>query len=263
MRKLLNHIVSAIDLPPLNITYYLIGGQIVVFAITLMYPAYQDTFSLRGNLVATGEWWRIITFLFQPLVSDILFAAFTWYLFYIYGITLERWWGTTRFLLYILISIVGTVLLSFMFPQSIFSNGYIFNSLFLAFAYLFPDFELRLFFVIPVKIKWLAILSWTVTGISFIIAPIPNKIHIIVSVLNFILFFGEDIILAMKNKKYLRSKSIISKSKTTTQEIKHTCSVCHKNSIDDPYMGIRYCKICMPERCFCEDDFQKHIHPVN
>lgn len=106
MRKLLNHIVSAIDLPPLNITYYLIGGQIVVFAITLMYPAYQDTFSLRGNLVATGEWWRTITFLFQPLVSDILFAAFTWYIFYIYGITLERWWGTTRFLLYILIAIV-------------------------------------------------------------------------------------------------------------------------------------------------------------
>lgn len=259
MRKLLDRISSLLQLPQIPITYYLIGGQIIVFALTLIYPQNRDIFALRGEQILRGEWWRIASFLFQPIVTDLIFAAFTWYIFYIYGMTLEKWWGTTKYLSYLGISIIGTIFLSFLFPQTTFSNGYLYNSLFLAFAYIFPDFELRLFFVIPVKIKWLAILSWIVTGISFLLAPVPGKIQIVVSLLNFVIFFGQDIFFSTlhSNKQFMRK----TQKKESIQM--HTCSVCGKNNIDDPYMGIRYCRICMPERCFCEDDFEKHNHPVN
>lgn len=261
MRSLLRKIEKWIDLPPLNLTYYLIGGQIIIFAITMLYPSYQLLFDLRGQRVLAGEWWRLVTFLVDPIVTDIIFAAFTWYIFYIYGMSLERWWGTTRFLMYLLISAVGTIVLSFVFPYSTFSNGYIFNSLFLAFAYLFPEFELRLFFIIPIKIKWLAAISWIVTGLSLLLAPIPQKISIVVSVLNFFIFFGTDIARLVRTRGFSTSLAVTSKVKRS--EPKHICSVCGKSNVDDPYMGIRYCKICMPERCFCEEDFQKHSHPVN
>ncbi len=261
MRKLLNWIDRKIELPPLNITYYLIGGQIIVFAIMLMYPAYSNMFDLRGQLVLAGEWWRVFTFLFTPIVTDIIFAVFTWYIFFIYGTVLERKWGTTRFLIYLLIAIVGTIGLAFIYPTNTFSNGYIFNSLFLAFAFMFPEFELRLFFFIPVKIKWLAAISWIVTGISLLIAPVPTKIAIGVSILNFIIFFGEDVMYILKNRSTQTSSRISTKLKEVLP--KHVCSVCGKNNIDDPYMGIRYCRTCMPEKCFCEEDFQKHTHLVN
>lgn len=264
MRKLLNRVERAIDLPLLHLTYYLIGGQIIVFAITMLYPAYRDMFTLRGNLILAGEWWRTVTFLFEPIVTDIIFAIFTWYLFYIYGSTLERFWGTTRFLMYIVIAALGTLITAFIFPTTAFSNGYIFNSLFLAFAFLFPEFELRLFFVIPVKIKWLAIISWIVTGLSLIIAPVPQKISILVSILNFAIFFGEDVLQLLKERaRRSLQPAPLGVKKIAAKQPMHECSVCGKNSIDDPYMGIRYCTTCMPERCFCEKDFQKHSHPVN
>ncbi len=261
MRKLFNQIESILAQRGIHFTHYLIGGQIIVFAIVLIYPAYENMFDLRGERIMAGEWWRLVTFLFEPIVKDVIFAAFTWYIFYIYGTALERWWGSAKFLLYLFIAALGTIVLAFIFPLSSFSNGYIFNSLFLAFAYLFPEFELRLFFLIPIKIKWLAMVSWIVTATSLLIAPFSDKIYILVSVLNFALFFGKDILQLVKTRWF--NLPTQTQKKVNKSEIKHICSVCGSNSIDNPYMGIRYCKTCMPERCFCEEDFQKHVHLVN
>ncbi len=248
------------NIPRINITYYLILGQIFVFFLTTFYTRYEGMFTLRGDLVLQGQWWRVITFIFEPITRSFIFAAFVWYIFYMYGTVLERLWGTFRYLIYILIVTIGSIAVSFIFPLIPVSNGFIYTSIFLAFAYQFPDFQLLLFFILPVKVKWLALITWIGIGVTFISGPVPIKILTIVSVLNFILFFGEEILLNLKDRSRKSTSNIKETIKISTAKPEHVCSVCGKNNIDNPDMGIRYCGKCNPERCFCEDDFLKHVH---
>lgn len=244
------------NIPLLNITYYLIFGQIFVFFLVTFYPNYNNLFYLNGDLVLKGEWWRLVTFLFEPITHSFIFAAFTWYIFYMYGTTLERYWGTFRYLMYILIVILGSMGIAFLFPYTTVSNGYIFTSLFLAFAQLFPNFQLMLFFILPVKIKWLALITWIGILVTFIFGTIPTKIMTTISVLNFVLFFGDELLTFLKRTSKQSTRKI--SEARILQKPDHVCSVCGKNNIDNPDMGIRYCSKCKPERCFCEDDFIKH-----
>lgn len=244
------------DLPELNITYYLIFGQIFVFFLVTFYPQYDGMFYLQGDRILNGEWWRIVTFVFEPVTRSFIFAAFTWYILYMYGTTLERQWGTFRFLVYTLIVVLGTIGISLLFPYMPVSNGFLYTSLFLAFAQLFPNYQLMLFFILPVKIKWLAVITWIGIAVTFLFGTIPTKILTVVSILNFILFFWEDILYFVKQTSR-RSTKKIAETKLL-QKPDHVCSVCGKNNIDNPDMGIRYCSKCNPERCFCEEDFIKH-----
>ena len=84
----------------------------------------------------------------------LVFTAFGWYIFYLMSGALENYWGAFRFNLFLLLSFVLTVALSFLAPLHGVTNLFILGSVFLAFAYLNPDFELLLFFILPVKIKW-------------------------------------------------------------------------------------------------------------
>jgi cell shape-determining protein MreC len=74
-------------------------------------------------------------------------------------------------------------------------------SLFLAFAFLFPNFELMLFFFLPIKIKYLAWLEWLFIAFSVITQPLPNKLTAIASVVNYFIFFGRDLIDDIKTRR--------------------------------------------------------------
>jgi hypothetical protein len=242
-----------------NLTYYLIGGQALAFILIQFYPDYAPFFSLNGDAVMQGQWWRIFLFLFQPISMDFLFAVFSWYLFYLYGTALERLWGSFRFILYILIAYVGTVILAFVFPSAGFSNAYIFGSLFLAFAYRFPDFELLLFFIIPVKVKWLAIAIWIGMAGAVFLGSFATKIQTIVSILNFLLFFGDELIMIARERLHHRAYT---RNRVNHDKPYHVCTVCGKNEVDNPDMEIRYCNTCVPSRCYCGEHIKQHKHTI-
>lgn len=241
-----------------NLTYFLIGGQVLVFIINYLYPQYSNLFFLQGNLLLSGQWWRIFTFLFIPLSLNPLFAVFTWYIYYLYGTALEKHWGSFRYLIYILISYLGLVLLAFIFPYEILTNVYLFTSLFLAFAYLYPDFKLLIFFIIPVKIKWLAIIAWIGIGIAIVFGSFSTRITTIISIINFFLFFGKD----LRTDLLLRMRSIPKRSSNfaKVEKAHHICGVCGRNEKDNPDMEIRYCSQCVPSICYCENHIQHHTH---
>src|SRR3989338_2429606 len=99
-----------------NLTYYLIGGQALVYILIRFYPGFESAFLLEGRYMLQGQWWRALTFLFYPISQELLFAVFVWYIFYLYGSVLERRWGAFRYLVYVLIAYIGTLLLAFVFP---------------------------------------------------------------------------------------------------------------------------------------------------
>lgn len=239
-----------------NLTYYLIGGQVLAFILTYFYPHYANLLPLQGNLVLKGQVWRLFTMLFVPISESPIWAALTWYLYYLFGTALETEWGTFRYTIFLFISYLATILSSFIFPEITVGNGYLYASIFLAFAYLFPDYQLYIFFVIPVKVKWLALLMWLGLFASFIFGSISTKVLILISIGNFLLFFGKEISFILISKLHFVSAK--SGQIRDSHQAYMKCSVCGATEHDRKIFY--YCHKCVPETCFCEDHLKGHIH---
>ena len=152
-----------------NLTLLLVMGQGLVVCLDFVQQANPDgggvglfqKCSLSAQDVLAGEWWRLLTFVFvvAPRVSPLL-IIFALYLFFVMGRSLEAQWGTFRFNVYFLIGYLASIGAAFLQPAGTATCGYLAGSIFLAFAWLNPDFQILLMFVVPVRIKFLAWLTW-------------------------------------------------------------------------------------------------------
>jgi len=142
-----------------NLSLYLIGGQVMFFGFSLLGGFDLGRIILVPGYVLEGEVWRLFSFVLVPPVSGqltmtgALFLAISWYFFYMISQALENYWGAFRFNLFFLTGWFLTVAVSFLTPELRTSYEFFAVSVFLAFALLNPDFELYLFFILPVKIK--------------------------------------------------------------------------------------------------------------
>lgn len=240
-----------------NVTLYLIIGQALFFVFALSGGFILDQVALIPALVLAGEWWRLLTFLFIPPLTNPIFAFFAWYLFYLMGSALEGRWGIVRYNLFLLIGYIVTVLVSFLMPFSPATNIFIGGSVFLAFAWLYPDFELHIFFIIPVRIKWLALLTWIGYGYTLLTASWDIRLLLLASIGNFLLFFGRDILWRMKTgKKVMAAQAQRFSGK---QEAFHACAVCGITDASHPAMEFRYCPEC-GGLGYCRDHIMDHEH---
>ncbi len=172
-----------------HLPIYIVSAQALLYVWCLVNPSQAHLLMLDPAAVANGEYWRLITFLFVTPLQNALFAFFFMYLLYIYGTALENEWGSFSFTLFYLLGALGTMISGFFFGGS---NGafYLNTTIFLAFAALHPNFELMLFFVIPVKVKWLAGFAWIIFAYQFAVGYINERAAILTSLVNYILFFG-------------------------------------------------------------------------
>jgi len=180
---------------------YITTGNLAVFILNFLMPSLNLTMKLMliPSLVLKGEVWRLVTYIFIPPQSSIIFIIFALYFYYMIGNTLEREWGSFKLTVYYLIGMIGTTIAAFFTGAS--SSTYLNLSLFLAFAYLYPNFEILIFFVLPVKIKYLAWLNWAFILYTIIFESLSLKIAAIVSIANYLLFFGSDLIKWIKNRR--------------------------------------------------------------
>ncbi len=230
----------------------------------LPYMVFSPYWILRGQV------WRLISFIFIPPSTGIL-AFIAFYFYYFLGTTLEQQWGTTRFNLYFFSGVVLTILFGFLIywitgiSVSLIAY-YLFLSMFFSFAVLFPDMQVLLFFVIPVKMKWLAILDALFFIYGIFTTPFPANLVPVVAILNFFLFCGEDL-LAMLGV-YKKSANTISfqraareiRRKQAASLYHHKCAVCGKTDTDYPDLEFRYCSKCAGYHCFCQEHINSHIH---
>jgi membrane associated rhomboid family serine protease len=148
-------------------------------------------FILDPALVLKGQIWRIITFVFVPPGSGIFFTLIALYFYYFIGTSLERTWGSFKFNIYYLLGIILTVIASLVSQVPV-TGTFLNLSLFFAFAMLYPNMEILLFFILPVKIKYLAYANAVLYLYEIIIGSNSIRIAIVGSLLNFFLFFGKD-----------------------------------------------------------------------
>ena len=131
-----------------NLSLYLVIGQVFVLLAWMLGQLDLGLFVLVPELVKAGEWWRLFSFLLLPPPPGMfgyLFVAFAWYMFYLMGGALESFWGAFRYNLFLLAGLGLTLIAAFLTPGQAATNAFIAGSVFLAFAYLHPDFELALF----------------------------------------------------------------------------------------------------------------------
>ena len=193
--------LSFLNIEDLMLHISVLNGIVYVLEYVFGYPM-TSMLAMNPDLVLRGQVWRLITFVFIPPATSPLFLIITLYLYYLIGSSLENQWGTIKFNIFYLFSMIGTIIASFI-SGGLMTAYYIHLSLFLAFAVLFPDFELMLFFILPIKIKYLAYADVLVLMLSFFGGSLAVKAAIIAALSAFFLFFGEDFIDLIKQKKII------------------------------------------------------------
>lgn len=240
-----------------NITLFLVMGQAFFYLAARSGKLDVTRMFLVPSLVLQGEWWRLIAFLFIPPASNMLFIFFALYLFYLMGTALENHWGAFRYNLFLLVGYALTVAVSFLTPSYAATNTFLGGSVFLAFAFLFPEFQLYIFFILPVKIKWLALLAWIGYGWSFLSGGPSTKLLVLASIGNVLLFFGRDI--SWKIRTGRRKMTTQAKTIAGVREVFHRCAVCGKTDLSHPDMDFRYCPECNGLG-YCIDHIRDHQH---
>jgi len=242
-----------------NLTVYLIAGQVILYVMIRTGQIEWRAVYLVGTLVLQGEWWRLISFLLDPPHTSPLFAFFAWYLFYLMGTALESRWGAFRYNLYLLIAYLLTLGVAFVAPLYPLSNSYIGISVFLAFAYLYPDFTLMLFFVLPVRMRWLAVVIWLSLGFSMLMGSAVQRLLILASVCNFLLFFGAEMVQRVRSGQRRREWQGVAGTATENAPL-HRCTVCGITDISHPEMDFRYCSQCEGQYGYCREHLRDHEH---
>lgn len=270
-----------------NIMQYMVVLQVVGFALRFLAPGfYEQYLQLNAEAIMHGQVWRIFTFLLDPPSASLIFIIFALYLYYMIGQSLEAVWGAFRFNLYLLSGIVFHVLAVLiiylvMGTSFVLDAQYLYLSLFLAFAALFPDTEFLLFFILPIKAKWLAIVDilafgWTILqGILPAYANSPfglsykaNAIAASVSLLNFLLYYFSSRKFRAhspgqihRKQKFKRQVHQAQKQQTVYSDgARHKCAVCGRTELTNPELEFRYCSKCNGNYEYCQDHLFTHEH---
>ncbi len=269
-----------------NLTVFVIFTYIIGYLMSFM--GFIPFIGLNPNLILKGQVWRLFTWIFMPPSSFNFFTLIMLFFYFQIGRSLEMTWGDFRYNLYLLTGFLFTLIGSFIiyfigikvtgydpatfgYSLSTWVSTYFINmSLFFAFAASYPDMQILLYFFIPLKIKYLAILDGIMILWQFFTNPWYAKGVIIVSLLNFLLFY-----LSTKNLsrfsphemhrrntfKRAYNSDMRSRFHTVDKTIsRHKCAVCGRTELTNPELEFRFCSKCNGNYEYCSDHIGNHRH---
>lgn len=180
-----------------NLMLILVGAMAIVFIMDFAIGnttgrSLISILSFDRAAIMSGQVWRVVTFLFVPPSTSVIWVIFGLYFYYMIGSTLENQWGAFGFTLYYLIGALGSIISGFIAGSV--TNSYLNLSMFFAFALLYPDYQILLFFFIPIKMKYLALLDAVSFIVMFILGSWSTRLAIIVALINLFIFFGPNFI---------------------------------------------------------------------
>ena len=266
-----------------NISLILILCYVVGYVISLINGNFLSYLTLNPyEILFHGQIWRLVTWIIIPPGTLDPFTIIMLLFYYNIGTTLERTWGTYRYNVYLLMGMLFTVLGSFAcmginflsgasgaevaflsaIGANFFSTYYINMSIFLAFAATFPNVQVLLMFVIPIKVKWMGIVYIVLMTWEFLVTGnMYARMAIGASLLNVAIFFFTS-----KNRMHLSPKQIKRRSefkqqvKQSAKKTGHRCAVCGRTEEDDPTLEFRYCSKCEGNYEYCQYHLFTHEH---
>lgn len=222
-----------------NLIRYVVVLNVLVYLLAALNPEYISMLTLDRTSILHGQVWRLISWVFIPNTTSplwiIFFLMFTWWL----GDMLEATWGTFRLNLYYFLGIFFSSLAAFIFDFS-FGNFLLTFSLLLAVATLAPDMEI-LFFFIPMKFKWVALISivWP-WGYFFVVGPLGVKLLILLCLGNYFLFFGPAFFQQLRNQRSTAARRAkFEAAKIDDEFTLHRCVTCGITELTNPEAEFR------------------------
>lgn len=170
-----------------------LGGQLLCWFIVMFIDSrLLFTLTLDRTAILHGQIWRLISFVFMPsLQTSPFWLVLELYFYWWIGNSLTRAWGDFRFTVYWLAGMLGAILSCFLTGYG--SSSGLFLSLFFAFAWMWPNMQVLLFFLIPVKVKWLGWASALVWAVQFLRGGFSTRITLLFGLAGFLLFFGKEL----------------------------------------------------------------------
>ena len=265
-----------------NLSLILILCYVVGYIIQLINADFLLYLTLNPYEVLHGQIWRIFTWVIIPPSSLDPFTIIMLLFYYNIGTSLERTWGTYRYNVYLLSGMFFTVVGSFVWllvqyltggtssnieyisilASVYFSTYYINMSIFLAFSATFPNVQVLLMFLIPVKVKWLGILYGLVLVYDFLFAGnLVTRIAIASSLLSFAIFFVTSRShIHMTPKQMKRRVEFRQDIRRNSRVTKHKCAICGQTEDDDPSLEFRFCSKCNGNYEYCQQHLFTHTH---
>ncbi|RGY97598.1 hypothetical protein [Clostridium sp. AM58-1XD] len=251
-----------------NLMNYIVGMYVVGMVLQMLNPSfYIQYLALDASAILRGQIWRIVTFMIWPPFNNPVSNLIMIYLYYSLGMTLERVWGAFRFNVYFFMGVLGHVLaavIGFVFFHQLWylNTEYLNLSLLFAFAATFPDLQFMLYFIIPIKAKWIALIYGVLALQGLLLGTAATRIAIVLSLLNFIIFW-----LMTRNYSKVNPKEIKRKREFKTQikmmpqgKTHHRCAVCGRTELDGDDLEFRYCSKCEGDYEYCLDHLYTHKH---
>lgn len=260
-----------------NLILWVLAGYAVGYTLMFLAPTALGYMTLEPYYILHGQVWRLVSWVLIPPDFSLLFIIMILF-YYQLGQALERTWGTFRFNVYIFGGIIFTVIGAFLLYAvnyliygapvmgmgNYFTTYYINMSIFLAFAVCYPDMEVLLYFIIPIKMKWLAIVYAVMIGFSLLQSNWAGRVAILMSMLNFIVFY-------LSTRNYRRvSPHEIRRRQTFKAQMKraeprpgvskHKCAICGRTELDDPTLEFRFCSRCEGNYEYCQEHLFTHQH---
>ena len=243
--------------------------------------------------------WRLVTFLIQPIeMTNLFFVLIAMYLYYFIGNMLEMRWGSFRFNLFYFAGIIFNILwcvLIYLVTWLLSGEGwsvlvsleYINFAMMLAFAVEFGEVQFLLFFVIPVKVKYLAIFYVAMYGYEFISTLVKDGWQqflfdlapFIIGIAHFLIYWiatrksrrARRRTIGDMRRRYAymqgvrageRAGGVVNRAGSRTVITKHRCAVCGRTELDDDMLEFRFCSKCEGNYEYCMDHLYTHTHVV-
>lgn len=256
-----------------NLMLYIVLGTAVVYVMSQMSGNYflYNLLVFNRTLILQGQVWRLITYPLTYNISNLLLMAVSLFCYYSLGRVMEQVWGTLRFNLFYFTGVVMMDIWCMIFGGQA-SVTYLNLSLFLGFATMYPDSQFLLFFIIPVKAWLFALIDLGIVLMDLITMPFPYNFFSVISLANYFLFFGKDVLNLIPRSWQAKFKSRGSRKSQPkvihfdgekvkkTPDYTHRCTVCGRTDVTNPEMEFRYCSRCHGYYCYCQEHINNHTH---
>ena len=268
-----------------NLMLYITVGTAIVYLLSQIDKSSTLYYALCFDkaLILQGQVWRLITYVFTYSGSNILLTLIGLLCYFSLGKAVENSWGTFRFNLFYFTGVLLMDVFCMVFDGWA-DVSYLNLSLLLAYATLYPNAQFLLFFIIPVKAWILALFYLVVTLYNLFILTymgmFPYNLFPLISIANYLLFFGKDVVNVIPLTWRINARRILKKKGTkktgtvpfptagsyqaTTTKVQapftHKCTVCGRTDVTNPELEFRYCSRCNGYHCYCEDHINNHTH---
>jgi hypothetical protein len=231
-----------------NLTYVIVFGMALVWILGFVRPEFVAALELDLDAVKRGQVWRLVTFLLVPPPTSSIWVIVSLYVMWWVGTSVEQHWGSFKYNVFYFTGALGTIVSAVLLGGA---SNYILNeSVFLAFGTLFPDVQILLMFIIPIRAKWLALLAGASLALFFAMGDWALRGAIVAAVGNYLLFFtGHWVSVfrgrALQVKQAARRAEFRSSASAASAPFgQRVCAMCGAREADGADIRVCSCEKC-------------------